>query len=136
MQFGLAVTVAASVVRRLAAAEAGGAAVAQCKLQRPTRGCFIQKLVFGAAVGRRHLVPLRLCEKHLKAVYWGCWGFENIGMEDSTEAAEADGWLSILIASSAPSIAQWADIVQNLLCHTNAAKGLFFIERKMKGFFL
>ena len=46
-------------------------------------------------------------------------------MEDSSEAAEADGWLSILIASSAPSIAQWADIVQNLLCHTNAAKGLF-----------
>ena len=48
-------------------------------------------------------------------------------MEDSAEAAEADGWLSILIASSAPSIAQWADIVQNLLCHTNAAKGLFFL---------
>ena len=46
-------------------------------------------------------------------------------MEDSSEAAEADGWLSILIASSAPSIAQWADIMQNLLCHTNAAKGLF-----------
>ena len=59
-------------------------------------------------------------------------------MEDSAEAAEADGWLSILIASSAPSIAQWADIVQNLLCHTNAAKGLCFfacIERKMKGNF-
>ena len=59
-------------------------------------------------------------------------------MEDSAEAAEADGWLSILIASSAPSIAQWADIVQNLLCHTNAAKGLGFlpcIERKMKGNF-
>ena len=47
-------------------------------------------------------------------------------MEDSSEAAEADGWLSILIASSAPSIAQWADIVQNLLCHTKAAKCLFF----------
>ena len=45
-------------------------------------------------------------------------------MEDSAEAEAADGWLSILIASSAPSIAQWADIVQNLLCHTNqAAKG-------------
>jgi hypothetical protein len=48
-------------------------------------------------------------------------------MEDSAEAA-ADGWLSILIASSAPSIAQWADIVQNLLCHTNAAKGLFLYK--------
>ena len=67
---------------------------------------------------------LRPCEKHLKAVYWG---LENIGMEDSAEAA-ADGWLSILIASSAPSIAQWADIVQNLLCHTNAAKGLFLYK--------
>ena len=31
--------------------------------------CSIQKLVFVAAVWRRHLVPLRLCEKHLKAVY-------------------------------------------------------------------
>ena len=57
-------------------------------------------------------------------------------MEDSAEAAEADGWLSILIASSAPSIAQWADIVQNLLCHTNAAKGLFFTYIEMEFFFL
>ena len=55
-------------------------------------------------------------------------------MEDSSEAAEADGWLSILIASSAPSIAQWADIVQNLLCHTNAAKGLFCFFYFQNGF--
>ena len=59
-------------------------------------------------------------------------------MEDSAEAAEADGWLSILIASSAPSIAQWADIVQNLLCHTNAAKGLFLsvLNQKVTGYLL
>ena len=66
LQFGPAVTAAASVVRGLAAAEAGGAVVAQCSY---SYDCSIQKLVFGAAVWRRHLVPLRLCEKHLKAVY-------------------------------------------------------------------
>ena len=40
-------------------------------------------------------------------------------MEDGG-GKDAEGWLSILIASSAPSIAQWADIVQNLSCHANA----------------
>ena len=47
-------------------------------------------------------------------------------MEDGEAEAEAtaeDGWLSILIATSSPSIAQWANIVQNLLCHANSAKG-------------
>ena len=45
-------------------------------------------------------------------------------MEDGEEAEAEDGWLSILIATSSPSIAQWANIVQNLLCHSNSAKGL------------
>ena len=47
-------------------------------------------------------------------------------MEDGETEAEVtaeDGWLSILIATSSPSIAQWANIVQNLLCHANSAKG-------------
>ena len=31
--------------------------------------------------------------------------------------ADADGWLSLLVSS--PPLAQWAEMVQNLLCHAN-----------------
>ena len=30
--------------------------------------------------------------------------------------ADADGWLSLLVSS--PPLAQWAEMVQNLLCHS------------------
>ena len=56
-------------------------------------------------------------------------------MEDGEAEAEAtaeDGWLSILIATSSPSIAQWANIVQNLLCHANSAKGKSFERTENK----
>lgn len=35
----------------------------------------------------------------------------SVGME-----ADADGWLSLLVSS--PPLAQWAEMVQNLLCHS------------------
>ena len=40
-------------------------------------------------------------------------------MED-TAAADSEGWLSILISSTPPSLTQWAGIVQSLLCHANS----------------
>ena len=43
---------------------------------------------------------------------------EDTATADSSEAEE--GWLSILISSTPPSLTQWAGLVQSFLCHANS----------------